>query len=654
MLFRSIRLTTLVTPRIDLPFDLAALEAAIPFQPGTPEFNTALQDAMDAAWNQPFWIRVLGKDFLFRAIGIDVDGNSINLELPMLLIPLESVNDNALIFNKFHEGAASRRTIWLNSQAVAYAPSGDRPGSTHKKTNSITFELEMPAGTPGITKAVDIGQFPNDYPVRFLPYVREANASDPAVEQLLGGNNSVALRFDELYLSNGLNTTTNPGQTFLKLVNPLQLNFPAEKSGGVARPNMGVEALSRTLGAVAKPDQLALRKIDTSAFNNAKLLGGIKVSDILGIAGFDPVEVESPQITDAQLDDINFRIKAPILQMRRITDGAGNLTAIEVRYLWKPVLKNYILGPFELDLSTNADLLLDARMLRKVGGANDEGTFTVSGRMRNFRLLFAGAIGVKISELYFRSEAGKKMDVGAKNVDLTFDGPLKFVDTLRNILPTDGFNDPPFVKVDTEGILAGYTLAIPSVGVGVFSLQNLALSAALSVPFGDKPAGVRFAISERHTPFIVTVMLFGGGGFFALAVSARGIEEVEAAIEFGGNISINLGIASGGVYVMAGVYFKMTGSSVTLTGYLRLGGNLCVLGIISISIEFYLAFTYRSKGSGGEVWGQASVKVSVKIAFFSISVSLSIERRFAGAAGDPTFADTVSLDQWQDYLLAFA
>ena len=106
---------------------------------------------------------------------------------------------------------------------------------------------------------------------------------------------------------------------------------------------------------------------------------------------------------------------------------------------------------------------------------------------------------------------------------------------------------------------------------------------------------------------------------------------------------------------MAGIYFCMTGSEVKLTGYLRCGGYLSVLGLISISIEFYLGFTYRKKGeSGGEAWGQASVKVSVKIAFFSVSVTLSIERRFAGAAGDPTFAELVEPDDWQEYCAAFA
>jgi hypothetical protein len=196
---------------------------------------------------------------------------------------------------------------------------------------------------------------------------------------------------------------------------------------------------------------------------------------------------------------------------------------------------------------------------------------------------------------------------------------------------------------------------VPSVGVGIFSIQNIAVGAALSIPFTDRPAGVRFAISERHKPFLVTVSLFGGGGFFAVEVSADGLESVEASLEFGGNISLNLGVASGGVFVMAGIYFGLKGKSIELTGYLRCGGYLSVLGLISISLEFYLAFTYHKKASGGsEVWGQASLTVSVKVAFFSTSVTLSVERRFAGSDGDPSFADTLTPIEWARYLQAFA
>jgi hypothetical protein len=326
---------------------------------------------------------------------------------------------------------------------------------------------------------------------------------------------------------------------------------------------------------------------------------------------------------------------------------------VETRFTWKPPLRprHDVSSVFKLDLA-GADLLLDATTRLVRGG---ESRAVVTGRLRKVKLTFVGALSAEIGTLYFRAESGRKVEAGASNVRITFEGPLAFVNTLQRILPADGFDDPPFQTVDSQGVVAGYTLGVPGVGVGIFSIQNIALSAALSIPFTDRPAGVRFAVSERYKPFLITVSLFGGGGFFAVAVSAKGLEEVEASLEFGGNISLNLGIASGGVYVMAGIYFGMKGESVELTGYLRCGGYLEVLGLISISLEFYLAFAYRKKaGKGSEVWGQASLYVSVKIAFFSTSVTLSVERRFAGADGDPSFAQSVTPAAWATYLQAFA
>jgi hypothetical protein len=46
--------------------------------------------------------------------------------------------------------------------------------------------------------------------------------------------------------------------------------------------------------------------------------------------------------------------------------------------------------------------------------------------------------------------------------------------------------------------------------------------------------------------------------------------------------------------------------------------------------------------------------VSVKVAFFSTSVTLSIERRFAGSDGDPSFAESVTTDEFARYLQAYA
>jgi hypothetical protein len=39
--------------------------------------------------------------------------------------------------------------------------------------------------------------------------------------------------------------------------------------------------------------------------------------------------------------------------------------------------------------------------------------------------------------------------------------------------------------------------------------------------------------------------------FFALALDTHGVREIEGALEFGAQICVDLGVASGGVYVMS-------------------------------------------------------------------------------------------------------
>ena len=81
-----------------------------------------------------------------------------------------------------------------------------------------------------------------------------------------------------------------------------------------------------------------------------------------------------------------------------------------------------------------------------------------------------------------------------------------------------------------------------------------------------------------------------------------------------------------------------------------MGGELEVLGIITISVEFYLEFRFESPAS---VYGKASLTVKVEVLFFSASVTLEVERRFAGG-GDPTFADLMDAPAWNTYCDAFA
>jgi hypothetical protein len=595
---------------------------------------------------------------MFQAIATDLAGGTAQLALPLMFVPYEALASHSKIRTTFDHppaGFVNPHVIDLKGQSLTLAPPGGKPGSTSAVVSSVTYDIEQPryrggAQTGHIMKASGA---PPWYLPRWLMRLERIDAASPAVADLLGRAAPVGLTFDTTYLKAGFDPGQNGAEVFLGLIAPLPLALPSQRGGGLASPTTTASALSRSVGPVAAPDKLQQGVADLSAFAQTKILGTIPLLSLLPASmPFDAAAAAGNEPTPGQLDDPGFTVNPPRLTTRREPPGSPDPHLVETRYVWKPPLRSQTVLPLlTLELS-GADLLLES-VTRKVRGGPAEAI--VRGRLRNVRLTFANALTVGIAELSFRAEAGRKVEFGASRVEIGFLGPLAFVSTLQSVLPQDGFDDPPFVTADARGVVAGYTLAVPSVGVGIFSLQNIAVSAALSIPFTDRPAGVRFALCERHKPFLVTVTLFGGGGFFAVGVSANGLESVEASVEFGGNISLNLGVASGGVYVMAGVYFGMTGKSVELTGYLRCGGYLSVLGIISISLEFYLAFTYRNKTPGGsEIWGQASLSVNVKIAFFSTSVTLSIERRFAGADGDPTFADAVTPAEFADYLQAFA
>src|SRR6185295_14133809 len=201
-------------------------------------------------------------------------------------------------------------------------------------------------------------------------------------------------------------------------------------------------------------------------------------------------------------------------------------------------------------------------------------------------------IGALFDSINFSAGTGKKVDVSIKFLDITFKGPLTFVNDIREYIPLDGFVDPPYIDVNSQGVSAGFSLAIPTIGVGIFTLQDVSLSAGFFLPFLGGAASLRFAFCEKDHPFLLTVSLFGGGGFFALELDTEKVTNVEASLEFGAAIAINLGVASGKASITAGVYYQKSGAGFQITAFFRAAGSLSVLGIITVSIELYIGLSY--------------------------------------------------------------
>ena len=61
------------------------------------------------------------------------------------------------------------------------------------------------------------------------------------------------------------------------------------------------------------------------------------------------------------------------------------------------------------------------------------------------------------------------IDVSVDFNGVEFLGPLAFINTLSDVIPLDGFSDPPNLSITPSGIEVGYSLGLPVVGVGLFS-----------------------------------------------------------------------------------------------------------------------------------------------------------------------------------------
>lgn len=366
-----------------------------------------------------------------------------------------------------------------------------------------------------------------------------------------------------------------------------------------------------------------------------------------------------------------------------VLDGAAQLLELlemltgeelVVRFDWSPEIKSWGFEPgkplFRANDKHGFVIAVEARV-KKSGGAAPK--IKVVCSLSHFDLVLinpAAFIELNFEKIEFSVDAAAKMNVDVLLSDIKFVGPLSFVETLRDLIPLDGFSDPPYLDITPQGIDAGFSIALPNIAVGMFSLTNLSLGAGFTVPFIGQPLSVRFNFCTREQPFNLTVTLFGGGGFFGITIDPHGVQILEASLEFGASISVDFGVASGGVHVMAGIYFRMEQDAASLTGYFRLGGHVEVLCIVSASLELYLELRYEFET--GKCVGKAQLTIEISVFIFSGSVTITCERKFSGSNGDPSFRQIMGLQPalaladelnligtqtgyaWRDYVEAFA
>jgi hypothetical protein len=631
--FRTVRLTDPVIPPIaDPPLDRASIVT-------TPQ----------------------GDPLMFHVVAEDLSGASVEMSLPMVLVPdgQDPTSYNSLPVAPAVLGGQNVAFVGAPGAVRTVLAQGD---CSVQPVDTMSFTVQPPPGT------VQPPPGGRNYP--FLPLLDQAVVRVPAASAVTGGPAAEwIISYHPAYLSGGIDPATNRGTVFAKVTNsPPPLALGAGSAGGLAAPQLQIDGLSRTLGPVTGaqlpagdgPGPLMSGQFDPTtllaSLEDAVLFGFIRLSDILEkIEDFDPSSHQVPAFVRTQLAD-----------------------SIRTTFTWNPPLQSTPALPtpgLAIDASTAA-LSLSVTIEAPLGAPSQAPpTSDISGELTSITLTFVGAVVVTIDRLAFHARHGSKVEFTmGPNVGISFAGDLWFLNVLANALPSNGFADPPHIEADSNGVTAGYSLGLPSIGIGIVSIQHIAFDATLSLPFTG-PLGLRLAFSSREHPFMVSVAFIGGGGFFGVDVGADGVHLIEGAIELGADLSVDLAIVSADVHVLAGFYFAFDGSKTTFSAFFRIGGSISLLGLVGVSVELYLELGYNSDGS--QIGGTASLTLSIQVLFVTKSVTLSVEKHFdspggqaptgltppsapAAIAGTPAppgpigFSDVMSPDDWVRYLGAFA
>jgi hypothetical protein len=427
------------------------------------------------------------------------------------------------------------------------------------------------------------------------------------------------------------------------------MNFDTDKIGGIAKPDYKITSLSNKLGPVGGDIKNAIgNNFNPATFfdiGKAKLLGAIDLKDIVSDMPFIEVPAQG-----------TIKYNAPKLTTNVIYDNVTKLPKeFKTEFVWEVESSKFKdVGPFKK--TKNTHLNIRSTLIKSRNSTSS----TIEGNLTNFRLDILDVLIVTFNKVYFASKDGEKLTLEPKIREVTIGKDLSFLKKLLEYMKTEdgtGFS----VEVKPSGAKASFSLGIPTVGAGALTIQNIALSSSLVIPFDGTPCSLGFAFSTREKPFIVTVYGLGGGGFFGLDLNLDGIKLLEGSIEFGASVALNLGIAKGEAHIFAGIYYKME-SKVNLSGYIRMGGNLEILGLINVSVEFLMQLSYKPSENPPCMEGEASMTVCVEILFFSKTVTLTVRRRInfseMGFADRPPrrilFKDLMTQDEWNQYCEAFA
>jgi hypothetical protein len=403
---------------------------------------------------------------------------------------------------------------------------------------------------------------------------------------------------------------------------PLKRWLPASLLNGLTALGNSLNKLANLASSLLAGDPLNLVRADV----------GQRVLQALHQVQDSTLELgRSLEVGQLLKDEIRQQLQAAV---QELLTHVGLPTRIRTSYEWDTAVGAFpdgaeaIFKPRETGgkrLTINA--LVEADLL---GGSAP--TASIKGVLDPFQILLFGSaasiLTLNFKALTFSAGAGSpaSMDVQFDNVELGSD--LAFVKLLQKWLsPKKGV----FVRPAATGLglEVGYAFPATKINIGPMALQNIGFIISAVLPFDNRPAQFIFKLSEPRNPFLLSVGIYGGGGYVGVSARPDGLEYFEASFEYGLVTAFNFGPASGQGRITAGVYLRLSGSGVTLSGFFNASGAADIAGLITISAAFRVELGYDS--GTGSAYGDATFEVDFTIAIVSYGFSVEVGYRQAGS-----------------------
>lgn len=316
---REVKLKTLVTPDLaelvnvplQLPPESQPLPAESIFWPQTVQAN-AVSDLL-FEWSTEDASSV-GSNFIF------VLNNVVDRQDAMrALVAYYNAEDDY------------RRTAWLGGARHRYADPRREGDTSFDTTRWLLSAQGRRDGLNGEEHFARDGRMEGANQPPFYPLMERGFVSMQSIEQMLGiPHGQVEVRYFDGYKREGIDTKH---EIFLALGQDalaLRASNKSERSGGIASPDLDVAAISRLTGPVGGKKNLALTNSEldfgnaaagifdpSEFFGDAKLLGVVKLADIVKVATAAVSLNQAPQL----LDETLFGARAELELVQEVARG---------------------------------------------------------------------------------------------------------------------------------------------------------------------------------------------------------------------------------------------------------------------------------------------------------------------------------------------